>query len=94
MDAIKDVVDKLFCAWQKRLEDSGGVTPEDLLKKILTKSECKHIKFNYFKDGSLGLLVDSSAWLYKFNMRKLELSAKLKTELPGFKELRLKIGVF
>lgn len=64
-----------------------------LLKKALTKKELKHIKFNYFKKGVLGIRVDSSAWLYSLNLKKEKLQALLNNN-PGVqvKNIRFNIG--
>lgn len=67
-------------------------TFESSLKKILTKKELAHIKFNYFRKGVLGLNVDSSAWLYKLNMGKEDLLSKLNQKIGNVKDIRLRIG--
>lgn len=66
--------------------------PQQWLKKALTKKELQHIKVKYFNKGTLGLSVDSSAWLYVLSLKKEELLRKLKKENPGLKNISFRIG--
>jgi len=91
MEPIKGTIQNLLEEWHKRAEKQGD--PEQWLKKILTKKELAHIKFNYFKKGVLGLSVDSSSLLYSLSLKKEELIGKLKQEERGVKDIRLRIGV-
>ncbi len=92
MDAISAVINDLMreltSKKKHRLEDS----PQEWLKKSLTKKELGHIKFNYFRRGVLGLCVDSSAQLYRLNLQKHALLNKLKKFSPDVKDLHLNIG--
>jgi hypothetical protein len=65
---------------------------EESLKKTLTKRELGHIRINYFKKGVLGLYVDSSSWLYAFNLKKEEILTKLKQENSAIKKIVLRLG--
>lgn len=67
-------------------------TPEDFLKKILTKRESKHIKVNYFRKGVLGINVDSSSWLYQLSLGKEDLLLKLTTRFKEVKDIRFRLG--
>ena len=62
------------------------------LKKALTKKELGHIKVKYFHKGTLGLSVDSSAWLYILSLKKEELLLSLKKESKEIKNISLRIG--
>ncbi|MFA6349994.1 MAG: DciA family protein [Candidatus Omnitrophota bacterium] len=91
MELIRATVSGLL----KKLRDKGGPDkphPEDVLKNILTKRELGHIKVKYFKAGVLYLAVDSSGWLFNFNLKKQELQDNLHTKLPEIKEIRLRLG--
>jgi hypothetical protein len=66
--------------------------PGALLKKILTAKEIKHIKVNYFKGGILGINVDSSVWLYQFNLKKEGLVAELGNRGIGIKDIHFYLG--
>jgi hypothetical protein len=65
---------------------------EESLKKTLTKRELGHIRINYFKKGVLGLSVDSSSWLYAFNLKKEEILMKLKQENNAIQRIVLRLG--
>lgn len=91
MELIKDTVSSLL----KKLQEKGGPGkphPEDVLKNILTKRELGHIKVKYFKAGVLHLSIDSSGWLFNFNLKKQLLQEKLQAKLPEIKEVRLRLG--
>jgi len=92
MEAIKDTLQKLMQSWEKKIKLSGQDAPEVLLKKCLTKKELGHIRFRYFKKGILGTSVDSSTWLYYFNLQKEKLLGKLRQQSGKIKEVRFYIG--
>ncbi|MFH0935882.1 MAG: DciA family protein [Candidatus Omnitrophota bacterium] len=94
METIKATVINVIQELVSKKE--GGVQQADvqlLLKKALTKKELKHIKFNYFKKGILGIRVDSSAWLYSLDLKKEKLLVLLNNN-PGVqvKSIRFNIG--
>ncbi len=66
--------------------------PQEALKKILTKKELQHIKFNNFKKGVLSFHVDSSAWLYNFNLQKQDLITRFNKQLANLKDIRFYMG--
>lgn len=80
---------------QDLLNKKGGADesdPQDWLRKVLTKRELGHIKFQYLRKGILGIKVDSSSWLYSLNLKKEGLLNKLKKYSDQIKEIRLSIG--
>jgi hypothetical protein len=91
-EAIKDTIESLMRGLKKKKQGPASQEPEGLLKKFLTKRELRHIKFNYLKAGVLYLHVDSSAWLYQFNLQKEALMARIRQELPGIKNIRFRLG--
>ena len=92
MERIKDTLQNVFKELVAKKSSPGGNAPEDWLKKALTKRELGHIKFNYFRRGTLGLNVDSSSWLYSLNLKKEDLLKKLRNHLSGIKDIRFHIG--
>ena len=91
MEAIKETVVSVMQRLQEKKSGAGNKDPGDLLKHILTKKELKHIKVNNFKKGILSLNVDSSAWLYNFNLQKQDLMVKLNKQLAALKDIRFYI---
>lgn len=92
MEKIKNTVLTVMeglAAKKSSLPDNG---PEDLLKKLLTKKELQHIKFNYFKEGVVYINIDSSAWLYSLNLKKETLLKQMRLENSQIKNLRLRVG--
>lgn len=92
MEAIKDTLQSVIEALEKKRSGAPQENPEELLKKVLTKKELGHIKFNYFKKGIFGLKVDSSSWLYLLTMQKKDLLLRLQKRIDGVKDLRLRLG--
>jgi len=92
MELIKDAIQDLIQA----LETRRQAVPEDglevFLKKLLTKRELGHIKFNYFRKGILSIKVDSSTWLYHLSLQKEDLLTKLRQKYSTIKDIRFCIG--
>ncbi|RJP27305.1 MAG: DUF721 domain-containing protein [Candidatus Omnitrophota bacterium] len=92
MDKIKDIIEQFFSDLGKAGHGSGGIATEKILKKVLTKRELSHIKCNYFRSGVLGIGLDSSAWLYQFNLKKPLLLSRLKEDIDGLKDIKVFLG--
>jgi hypothetical protein len=92
MEKIKDTIQSIFKDLTAKKRGSGKGHPEDWLKKALTKRELEHIKFNYFREGILGVKVDSSSWLYKLNLEKTRTLAKLSKFSDEIKDIHFRIG--
>jgi predicted nucleic acid-binding Zn ribbon protein len=92
MEAVKKTVKSVMGEWDKRRKSALSDEPWGLLKKALTKKELMHIKFNYFRGGILALNVDSSAWLYKLNLKKETFLAVLNKKSNNLKDIRLYLG--
>jgi len=92
MEVIKDTVIRVMQGLQVGKTGACGGDLRNLLKKALTKKELAHIKFNYFRKGTLSLRVDSSSWLYSLNLKKEGLLAKLSKKSREIKDIRLCIG--
>lgn len=92
MEAIKETLENVMQAWEKKIRSHPQDDPKLLLKKCLTKKESGHIKFRYFKKGVLSLNVDSSSWLYYFDLQKEGLLNKLRKQSVSIKDIRFYIG--
>ena len=92
MEAIKDTVASVLKKLTEKKSDTQDDNPEEWLKKVLTKKELEHIKFQYFKKGLLGVSVDSSSWLYMLSIKKEELLKNLKKLSGNIKDIHFSIG--
>jgi len=92
MEKIKDTLQSVMQDLVNKKSALPGDDPDSWLRKVLTKRELGHIKFQYFRKGILGILVDSSVWLYSLNLKKEDLLRKLKKCSGQIQEIRLSIG--
>jgi hypothetical protein len=92
MELIKDTVSSVMQGMEAKKAGIGEADPQELLKKVLTKKELGHIKFNYFRKGILGLRVDSPSWLYSLSLKKEGLLLKLNKKSSAVKDIRFRIG--
>lgn len=93
MEKIKDTLEEVMRSLANKKRGVSGQDPQENLKKLLTRVELNHIKFEYFSKGIVGVSADSSTWLYHLNLRKDKLTAELKKITPAVKGLRLRLGV-
>ena len=94
MERISDTIQNVIQELTGKKSADAGDTPEAWLKKALTKKELGHIKFHYFRKGVLGLITDSSTWLYSLNLKKTVLLNKFKQCSEEIQEVRFSIGDF
>lgn len=92
MEAIKETITSVMQELKEKKAIIGDFKPNELLKKVFSKKELKHIKYNYFKKGILNLNVESSSWLYSVTLRKQEILAKLKKEFRAINDIHFRIG--
>lgn len=92
MEKIKDTVQNLMELWHNKQKLVSAENPGALLNKIFTKQELKHIQFGYLRKGILGLTVDSSAWIFKLNLKKESLLDKIGKHLTTVKDIRFVLG--
>jgi len=92
MERIQDTVLNVIQGLEAKRQGLPNDGPETILKKVLTKKELGHIKVNYFKKGTLGVNVDSSAWSYQFNLHKEGLLSRIKTYTSAIKDIKFRIG--
>lgn len=92
MEAIKETINNLMVVWEAKKKSDDFYNFENLLNKLLTKKEIRHIKFNYFKKGVLDIKVDSSNWLYYFNLKKKDLITDARQNVESIKDIRFHLG--
>jgi len=91
MEALKETITNIIQELSTKKIGSRP-SPEEWLKKILTRRELGHIKFHYFRKGTLGVLVDSAVWKHSFSLKKEKMLAGLQKIEPSVKEIRLSLG--
>ena len=92
MELIKDTIKNVMQNLEVKKREYSGDNPEALLKKAFSKKERQHIKFNYFRKGTLSIKVDSSVWLYSLSLKKEDLLTRLKGKSGSIKEIRFRLG--
>jgi predicted nucleic acid-binding Zn ribbon protein len=93
MEAIKSTINNVMQKLKSRKKASLKDDPAVWLKKALSKKELKHIRANYFKNGILNIKVDSSVWLYHWNLQKEDLLNKLRAKsVSVIKDIRFSLG--
>ncbi|MFH0855580.1 MAG: DciA family protein [Candidatus Omnitrophota bacterium] len=92
MEKIKDTIETVIKDLMLKKSGAGDDGPQGWLRKVLTKRELGHIKFQYFRKGVLGLITDSSGWLYSLNLKKDALLEKFKKCSQEIKDVRFSIG--
>ncbi|MDD2702990.1 MAG: DciA family protein [Candidatus Omnitrophica bacterium] len=94
MEQIKGTVESLLSrleAKSQKNEFPRG-SPEELLKKVFTRKEQEQVRFGYFRNGTLGIRVSSSSWMYYFNIKKEKVLAAVRSVSPAVKEIRFSLG--
>jgi predicted nucleic acid-binding Zn ribbon protein len=94
VEAIKQPLEALLKELEARKEKAGQMAPEFLAKKIFSRKEAVHARAGSFKNGVLYLKVDSSTWLYYFNLHKKELLEKFSGANSQIKDLKFSLGEF
>lgn len=92
MEKIKDTIESVIKDLMVKKSGASGDDAQAWLRKVLTKKELGHIKFQYFRKGVLGLITDSSVWLYSLNLKKEALLEKFKKCSKEIKDIRFSIG--
>ncbi|MFY9402951.1 MAG: DciA family protein [Candidatus Omnitrophota bacterium] len=92
MKQIKDLIQDVIGQISVRASKSCYLSPEEWLKKTLTRKELGHIKFYYFRSGVLGVKVDSSVWKHNFLLRKEDLLQRIQRCAPEVRSLHFIVG--
>ncbi len=79
---------------KERKEKAAEISPELLAKKIFSRKEAAHARAGLLKNGVLYLRVDSSTWLYYFNLHKKELLENFSRQNSLIKDLKFSLGEF
>ncbi|MCM8797051.1 MAG: hypothetical protein NC923_04145 [Candidatus Omnitrophica bacterium] len=92
MEKIQDTIVAVMQELRDKTRCPSEGNPEIWLKNTLTKKERRHIKFKYFKKGIIGVDVDSSSWLYNFNLKKEHLIERLRQKTDKIKDIYFRLG--
>lgn len=92
MEQIKDTIQALFKDWTEKGKLVIAEDIEALVGRVFSAEEAKHLRPRAVKGGVLALIVDSSTWLYYFNLHRRRLTDKLRAEAPGITEVKFSIG--
>jgi len=92
METIKQTLEVVFKDLQARKEKAAEVTPDFLAKKVFSRKELEHCQTGFLKNGILQIKVDSSTWLYYFNLHKKEALEKLSGQNSQIKDLKFSLG--
>ena len=92
MEAIKETVAQVIQGMVEKKIGLAENDPAEWLKKVLTKKELGHIKFNYFKKGIITVNVDSSSMLYSLTLQKEKLLEKFVKYSDKVRDIRFRIG--
>jgi hypothetical protein len=92
VEAIKQTLDVLLKDLKARKEKVAEISPEALAQKIFSRKESDHARAGYLKNGVLYLRVDSSTWLYYFNLHKKELLGKFSGQNNQIRDLKFSLG--
>jgi len=93
MQTIKDTVQQVMRALRVKRTSRPPDDPVFLLPRVLTKQERLHAKAAYFKDGVIGIQVDSSGWLYHLTLKKTDVLQALRSRSAAvIKDIRFYLG--
>jgi hypothetical protein len=94
VEAIKETLDLLLKDLKDRKNKAAEVSPEFLAKKVFSRKELPHCQAAGLKSGILQIKVDSSTWLYYFNLHKKEWLEKFAGYNSQIKEIKFSLGQF
>lgn len=92
METIKQALEVLLKDLQARKEKVADATPDFLVEKTFSRKELEHCQAGSLKNGILRIKVDSSTWLYYFNLHKKEALEKLSGQNSQIKDLKFSLG--
>ena len=91
MDDIKDII-KTVVGKISSQRASGQKDIVSVWENILKKKERTHAKISGLKEGQLMVNIDSSAWLYQFNIKKKKILEEIQKEIPEVQKIYFRIG--
>jgi hypothetical protein len=77
---------------RQRKEKAAQLDPEILAKKAFSRKELEHCRARTLKSGVLYIDVDSSTWLYYFNLHKKDALTKIAGQNGQVKDLKFRLG--
>jgi hypothetical protein len=90
MEQIKETVATVVAGLKSR--GCRGEGAEESISGAFSKKEQEHIRVEPCRAGKALIAVDSSTWLYYFNLKKKELLEKIAAAMPEVKEIVFIIG--
>lgn len=91
MDNIDEIVNKvignLFLKIPRKQEEI-----QKIWEKSFNSKGLEHTKIVEFKEGTLFVNVDSSAWLFQCNLKKKKIVEAIKKDIPEINKIYFKIG--
>ena len=91
MDEIKSLVYKVFEKISSQ-KPTTQVKIQDDWYNVAGETARQHTKIGGIKDGMLIVYVDSPAWLFQMNLKRVTLLRQLQGEHPEIQKLIFKIG--
>ncbi len=92
MEQIKNTIQQVLEALEKKKTGTDSDDPKSILKKVLAKKAFGHVKLYNFRKGILTVKVDSSVWVYYLNLQKEDLLKKISKETRDVKDIRFCLG--
>ena len=92
MEAIKETLDLLLKDLKDRKNKAAEIAPEFLAQKAFSRKEFLHCQAGGLRSGVLQIKVDSSTWLYYFNLHKKELLEKFSGHNSQIKDIKFSLG--
>jgi hypothetical protein len=90
MESIKGTVESLIASLKTRGKGGGR---EEIIRGAFSQKELQHLRVLPSRvPARVRIAVDSSAWLYYFNLRKKALTGKIAERMPEVKEIVFIIG--
>ena len=91
MDEIKDIVQQVIGKLaQEKQSDSEKI--QLVWNEILKNEGVEHTKISGWKERKLIVSVESSAWLYQFQLKKKKILLQLQKAFPEIENIYFKIG--
>ena len=91
MDPIKNIVsDVIGKMSSKGFNEQTRIL--EVWQKIVGEKGTKHARVSGLKDGTLMVLVDSSAWLFQLNLKRKNILEQLQKEKLEIQKIIFKIG--
>ncbi len=91
MESIKNIMLSVMDGFNAQKPQSQEKI-QRVWERLINPQELKHTRIVEFENGILKIHIDSSAWLYQFNIKKKIILEQLKEEIPQVQQIIFKIG--